>query len=50
MTPIAIVFFVLAAVVIWGGLTASIIYLARHTSSRLEFADTEPSVPDGPDL
>lgn len=35
MTPIAIVFFAIAGVVIWGGLAASVIYLVRHSASRV---------------
>lgn len=31
MTPIAILFLVIALVVIWGGLIASAIYLSRQT-------------------
>lgn len=50
MTLIAIVFFVLAAIIIWGGLGASIVYLARHPASPLERADLDsPRDPTGTD-
>lgn len=48
MTPIAIVFFVVAAVVIWGGLAASVIYLVRHNASPLEDASDDSAVEDEP--
>lgn len=40
MTPIAIVFMIIAMVTVWGGLVAAIVNLARHP----ETADTEPEV------
>lgn len=53
MTPIAIVFFIIAAVLVWGGLTASIIYLVRHNRAQGKDSDGSnhvngPVVPDGP--
>lgn len=30
MTPIAITFFVVSAVLVWGGLAASVVFLVRH--------------------
>lgn len=36
MTPIAITFLVLAVVVVWGGLIASVLFLARQPE-RAEF-------------
>ena len=39
MTPSAIAVFVLAGLVVWGGLIASIVYLVLHGRSPLEDAD-----------
>ncbi len=48
MTPIAVLFFALAALVIWGGLVASVIYLVRHNASAA--AAPEQSVSSERDL
>ncbi len=45
MTAIAIVFFSVAALVIWGGLVASVIYLVRHNASAAP-APGEVSAPE----
>ena len=42
MTPIAILFFVIAAVLIWGGLAASILFL----SARPQIAAYPPGAED----
>ena len=51
MTPSAIAVFVLAGLVVWGGLIASIVYLVLHGRSPLEDADdtaaTAPTADDG---
>lgn len=48
MTPIAIVFFSVAAVVIWGGLAASVIYLVRHSASPLEAGEEDTPGQEAP--
>lgn len=41
MTPVAVVFMVIAMVTVWGGLIAAIVNLVRHP----EEAETEPAPP-----
>lgn len=41
MTPIALVFMVLAFVVVWGGLVASTIFLARRPEV-VEYSEGDP--------
>jgi len=51
MTPIAIVFFVIAAVLVWGGLAASIVFLARRPEvSAYPDGGLEPDERDEDDL
>lgn len=44
MTPLAIVFMLLAMLIIWGGLAVAIVFLAKHPLED----DDAPAGPPGP--
>ena len=44
MTPVAVLFLVIAIVVVWGGLVASILYLRAHPTDDTDDTDDDVGV------
>lgn len=48
MTPLAITFMIIAILVIWGGLVASLVFLVRHPLEPEDAPEAEPGQSPGP--